>query len=86
MRKVVCHAYGRPEDPREVEVEDGECPFCQFVSEHVKLVRGGISFVCSEGRIRHVEVLEGPVLALACWEVTVEDVENMLGQARGEMS
>ncbi len=76
------HMYGEPEQKAVVEVDDGDCPWCLFVQQNVRLEAGAVVFVCNGDRIRRVCALFHlpPLLALECSAITPEEIEREMAE------
>lgn len=67
-----------------VEVGQDDCPFCQFVIQHVGMKHGSVCFVCDGENVRRIEtvtVMPFGCLGLECAAVTVEEARTEIGEA-----
>lgn len=80
--RIELHVYGGTR-VQAVEIEEGDCPHCAFVSEHLNPKAGEVVYVCAgagNDDIRRVEAVLTieQITGLVCQRVTSEEVESEL--------
>lgn len=77
--RIELHVYGGT-TTQAVEIDEGDCPHCCFVAEHIDAKAGEVVFVCAGPgnddmrRVEAVLTIE-QVFGLVCQRVTAEEVE-----------